>query len=115
MKNVKLVALATMTMLFLGMGDVYAQEKEPQTVIIRVCEFAINIKSQILVVEPDGNLNKLLLDKVTSSNYEESMTNNAMTLQKEINKWRKQGFIVSGMTSTMESANRYTLIIMTNE
>jgi hypothetical protein len=104
-----------MTMLFLGMGNVNAQEKEPQTVIIKVCEFAINIKSQILVIEPDGNSNKLLLDKVTSGNYEESMANNAKIVQKEINKWKKEGFTISGMTSDMETANRYTTIILSKE
>lgn len=112
MKKISFIALLALMMTMVSFQG-KAQDKEPETVIIRVCEFAINVKSQILVIEPDGNINKISLEKVTSSKYEESMTNNAIVLQKEINKWRKQGFIISGMTSNMESANRYQFIIMT--
>ncbi len=114
MKAINLIALFTLIMTMISFQGI-TQDKEPETVIIRVCEFSINVKSQILVIEPDGNVTKLLLEKVTSNNYEESMVNNAIVLQKEINKWRKQGFIISGMTSNMESGNRYQLIIMTKE
>lgn len=114
MKKTSLILLLTLMMSAVSFQG-KAQGVEPETVILRVCEFAINVKSQILVIEPNGNTNRLLLKKVTSSNYEESMVNNAIVLQKEINKWRKNGFVISGTTSNMESGNRYQLIIMTNE
>jgi len=112
MKRLSLITLLTLMMTMVGLQG-SAQSNNPESVVLRVCEFSINVKSQILVVEPDGQVNKLLLKKVTSSNYEETMMDNALVLQKEINKWRRQGFEISGMTSSMESGNRYKLIILT--
>lgn len=112
MKKICLITLLTLFMMVVSFKG-KAQNVDPETVILRVCEFATNVKSQILVIEPDGNLNSLLLEKVTSSNYEKSMVKNAQVLQQEINKWRKHGFEISGITSSMESANRYKLIILT--
>jgi hypothetical protein len=41
MKNVRLMVLATIAMVFMGVANLSAQEQDQQTVIIRVFEFAM--------------------------------------------------------------------------
>ncbi len=90
MKNVKLVVLATMTMLFLGMGDVSAQESKIQSVIISVC--VKGSKYTIEVVNPDYSVE--LKEYTTKDNVH-------VTLKQEIDKWLEEGYQI------MESNSNY--------
>ena len=67
MKNVKLILVAVVAMLFLGMGSASAQEKSSETVIIRVIETsAYKTKSCITTTDSEGKVTKIELEKSRS-------------------------------------------------
>lgn len=95
MKNIKVLLLATMTMLFLGMGNVNAQEKESQTVILNISgvqSLSAGMELGIIVIAPDGSDYEIPLKTRTLKNRKEAIIANSKTIQSEINKWKQEGF-----------------------
>lgn len=98
MKNVKLILLVGTTMLFLGMGNVNAQQKESQTVIIRVFENTRGNSSKMIITSPDGSTNSIELETLNINSFEGN-ENNSIIMQSEINNWKNQGFSIDGLSS----------------
>lgn len=100
MKNVKLIILAVTAMLFWGMGSASAQEKEPQTVIIQAYAEMDGTKSKmsLLVTATDVKSYEIPLNEVGFKNRKEATINNSTILQKEIDKWKNEGFVIDGIS-----------------
>lgn len=97
MKNVKLILLTLTTLLFLGIESLSAQEKNSQTVIIRVFEHHRN-ESKMITTAPDGSTNVIKLTAVNALSFEGN-ENNSVIMQSEINKWKNQGFTLDNLSS----------------
>lgn len=107
MKNIKGLLLATMTMLFLGFGNVNAQESTSQTVIIRVLESpGVGLKPCIVITDSQGNSTKTELKKGLDESGE-----NAVLIQNELNKWKNQGYKITEMSTAGETFFRTTIIL----
>jgi hypothetical protein len=94
MKNVKLLMFAFTAMLFLGIGNVSGQEKEPQTVMMSVIgEFkGSEMSLNLIVISPDGSDYEVSMEKRTLKNRKESFIANTKIIQSEINKWKQKGY-----------------------
>jgi len=91
MKNVKLILLAVTAMLFLGVENVNAQEKN--SVLIQYYILGIRTKSPsyiIQTVQPDYTTYQLS----TKEHGGEALTE----LKKEIDKWLNQGYSITEST-----------------
>ncbi len=110
MKKVRLVLVAVVAMLFLGIGSVNAQEKTPQTVIIQMATELNGTKVMyfLLVIEPNGNSYEIPVNEDNIKDRKLVAVNNFKVLQKEINKWKYEGFVIDGTSET----NGYVNIIM---
>ena len=114
MKNVRLMVLATITTLFMGINNINAQEKEYQTVIIRTFECnSIPNSSHISITSPDGSTKIIELNNfaMTIKNSEFDIKN-SIAIQSEINNWKKQGFIIDGVSNAVYSNALVTTIIL---
>lgn len=100
MKNVKLMLLAVSAMLFLGMGNVSAQNREPQTVIIRIFEFIMGGSSKMIITEPSGISQTIKLSNLDLKKGEDIASNQA-TIQAEINKLKKEGYEIDGISNSV--------------
>lgn len=102
MKNIKLIVLAATAMLFLGIGNVNAQENNPQTVIIQVFPDLDGAKLTplLLVISPDGNSYEVSMNEVSVKTKKTATIDNLKILQKEINKWKNEGFVIDGKSET---------------
>ena len=100
MKNVKLILLAVSAMLFLGMGNVSAQNKEPKTLIIRTLEFVMGGSSKMIITEPSGISQTIKLSNLDYRKGEDIASNQA-TIQAEINKWKKEGYEIDGISNSV--------------
>ncbi len=103
MKNVKLILLAVTAILFLGMGNVRAQEKS--TVLIKayiVGEYAYVINT----VKPDYTSYEL-----KSKTKDE---NALVALKKELDKWILEGYILmnSTVSRSLSNANETIYILI---
>ena len=114
MKNVRLMVLATIAMVFIGVANLSAQEKEPQTVIIRVFEFPL-AKSKMYVTQPNGETQIIPLDSPKLGNIDEVFPKNDVILQGQITNWKKQGFDVNGMTSYLFGDAHIIMVILTKD
>ncbi len=110
MKNIKLIVLTTMTMLFLGMGNVNAQEEPSKTVIIRVTEGSSSsaVKLGLVTIDAEGNTNAIVLEK--GHDLDVSASNGAL-IQKEIEKWKQEGYEIKHFSTSGETIFR-TMIIL---
>jgi len=115
MKNVKRILLTITVMLFLGVGNVNAQENEPQTVIINVYEFPTMFQSRVFVTQPDGNLKTFDLKKIDYKSMEDAIQNNNALIQTEINLWKKSGFEIDGFSNSAMGNARVTTIILSQK
>jgi hypothetical protein len=121
MRKLKLVFEVFIVMLFLGMKTVSAQEREPQTVIIRTTEAlkGAGPNAEMIIITPSGEKQVIQLSGYKPTNYNEVSGDNGVIIQQEITKWQKQGFrVVSASTSgsTSGSSNiEKIFIIMTKE
>ena len=100
MKNQKRVLLITVLFLFFGMVAATAQEKNPQTVIIRAFELPSKA-SHMTVTNPEGTIQTIELSVVDLKTFE-GASGNSELIQAQINEWKKQGFVVDGL-STLSS------------
>ena len=111
MKNVKLIVLTVSAILFLGMGNLNAQEKESQTVIIRVFEQHRGTTSQMVTTNPDGSTKSTKLIKVDIGSFEGNESN-SIIVQSEINNWKNQGFTIDGLSSQSNLVGAITTTII---
>lgn len=113
MKNLKL--LLCIAVLFLAITPIYAQDKTPQTVIIKTFELFIGKESQMVVTSPDGTSKNIQLQNVDSKNYAIGTGNNNAIVQSEIDRWKKQGFEIEGLSTTVSGALLLTTIILSKD
>lgn len=102
MEKIKLLLPIIAVMTFLGIGNVSAQEeKNPQTVIIQVYgeSKGSEIDLSLLVTAPAGDSYEVPLGTRTLKNKKEFIINHSKILQKEIDKWKKEGFIVDDVST----------------
>lgn len=95
MKNLKLTLVIVVSMLFLGIDNVNAQEK---SVLIKGSISVYNAK--ITIIQPD---NQILMQEYRKKEHpEESYF--LLQLKTEMDKWLKQGYTLteSGISSTSE-------------
>lgn len=85
MKNVKLMLLAVTAMLFLGMGNVSAQEQH-SSVIITTITFGREISLQVVDDQNNTTTEKF---KFSTDNPEQAV------LKGEMDKWIKKGYSIS--------------------
>lgn len=115
MKNLKMITLV-MTMLFLGINKLSAQENTAQTVIIRTFElFGGGNESQMIVTSPDGTTKTTGLKNIDAKNYSICVGNNNNILQSEINHWKNKGFILDDVSNTAAGSLMTTMFILTKE
>ena len=115
MKNVRLMLLAITAMLFLGMGNISAQQKQEQTVIITIYEFSAIYKSRMIVVDPSGNSKTVELKTITLKSLEETVAANSISIQSEINKWKSEGYEIDGMTANTSGDSKTSMIILSKK
>lgn len=102
MKNVQLLVLTAIAMIAIGFSDVKAQDQQPNTVIIQVFGEmkGTDVVFSLLVTPPDGsNTYEVSMDTRTLKNRKEVTINNTKTVQLEINKWKKEGFTIDGIST----------------
>lgn len=112
--KMKSVLLIIVTFVLVSISQINAQNNESQTVIIRAVESWR--KSQLIVTKPEGvvvssELEGIYLNKNSDKAYE----NNLLLLQSEINKWKKEGFKIDGVTHSVYGDNFFTIIIMSKD
>lgn len=96
MKNVRLILLLVIAILFLGIGNVNAQENTSNTIIIRVTETPHKGDSRILTVDMEGMINIIELEK----GWKDELGNNAILIQKEIVKWKQKGYKITHLSTS---------------
>lgn len=102
MKNVQLLVLTAIAMIAIGFSDVKAQNTEPNTVIIQVFGEMKNtdVAFSLLVTPPDGsNTYEVPMETQTLKNRKEVAIANTKIVQLEINKWKKEGFVIDGIST----------------
>lgn len=115
MKNQKRGFLIAVLFLFFGIAQATAQEKDPQTVIIRAFEFTSGKASHMTVTLPDGTINSIGLSVVNIGSFE-GENENGKIIQSQINEWKKQGFELNGLsTNTTYYGGIITTIILSKE
>lgn len=98
MKNLKLTLVAVTAILFLGMSNVNAQAQK--TVIIKTYELAGSLfKSKMVVTDPSGKTETIIMKTLNWGKIENIVAENSAILQDEINKWKKEGYVIDGLTS----------------
>lgn len=106
MKNVKLILLAVTAMLFLGMGNVSAQEKS--TVIITGKTDVIGSRYEIEIIKPDYEVEKKI-SKSKEDNFFASM-------KKEADFWLGQGYkLIEATSSTVGTSSERVLFVLIKE
>ena len=98
MENKKQLFLAAILFLFLGTSQGMAQEKDPQTVIIRAFELSSGKASHLTVTLPDGTINSIDLSVVDLKTFQ-GESGNSTIIQSQINEWKKQGFELDGLSA----------------
>lgn len=118
MKNTKRLLLTLTVFLCLGTSQGMAQEKTPQTVLIRAFELPPlggGRSSRITVTSPDGSFKSTDLTEIDAKTYDGAATNSVI-IQKEVDKWKKEGFEVDGLsTQTTISGGMITTIILSKD
>lgn len=116
MKNLKMITLV-MTMLFLGINKLSAQENTAQTVIIKTFEFfgGGGVVSQMYVTSPEGATKTVELKNIDHKNYSIGVGNNNVVLQSEINHWINQGFALEDVSNTTSGGLLLTIFVLTKE
>nr|WP_294858947.1 hypothetical protein [uncultured Fluviicola sp.] len=115
MKNQKCGLLIAVVFLFFGMAQSMAQEKDPQTVIIRAFEFTSGKASHMTVTLPDGTINSIVLSVVNIGSFE-GENENGKIIQSQINEWKRKGFEIEAFsTNTTYTGGTITTIILSKE
>ncbi len=107
MKNLKLLVFAIMTILFVGMGNVSAQENSSKMVIIRVIE-GHGSKTGLVTIDPDGKKSTISLEKGHDLDIS---ANNGVLIQKELEKWKQAGYKITHVSTSGTEVFRTTIIL----
>ncbi len=107
MKNAKLILLAVTAILFLGVGNVSAQENTSKMVIIRVIEGS-GAKTGLVTIDSEGKISKIALEKGHDSDIS---ANNGVLIQKELERWKQEGYQISHLSTSGETVSRTTIIL----
>ncbi len=102
MKNIQRLVVTAIAMITIGFSDVNAQDQQPNTVIIQVFGEmkGTDVAFSLLVTPPDGsNTYEVQMETRTLKNRKEVAINNTKTVQLEINKWKKEGFVIDGVST----------------
>jgi hypothetical protein len=102
-KIIKKVTVTAIALFAIGFSDVKAQENE--TVIIRTYEYG-TVKGEMVTATPNGEINQIELPA-----HSKNLGANTVTIQSEINKWKKQGYKLTHV-STGKSDNIITNIFI---
>lgn len=113
MKNLK--QFLVVSVFLLGITNSYAQDKIPQTVIIRTFELFGTKGSQMVVTSPDGTSKTVELKKIDPGNYFIGTGDNNAIIQSEINEWKKQGFTIDGLATIASTGLLLTTIILSKD
>ena len=107
MRNIKLMVLATITMLFMGIANLNAQENPSKMVIIRVIEtYGGGTKSTLITTDAAGKSSRIELEKGLDQSG-----NNAVIIQKEIQKWKQEGYKITQLATSGETLFHTTIIL----
>lgn|SRR5690554_875879 len=116
MKKIKLMLVALVAVLFMGVGSVNAQGKNPQTVIIKVYEAPFtSFKAQMVITEPSGTSRSIDLKNINIKSLKEEVSGNSLLIQSEINNWKKEGYQINGMSGSSLGNISITTIILSND
>ncbi len=107
MKKLKLVLVVAVTLLFLGMGSASAQEKSSKMVILRVVEGS-GAKTGLVTIDSEGEINKIALEKGHDADIAAS---NGLLIQKELEKWKQNGYQITHLSTSGETVSRTTIIL----
>ncbi len=103
MKNIQRLVVTAIAMITIGFSDVNAQEQQqPNTVIVQVFGEmkGTDVAFSLLVTPPDGsNTYEVPMETRTLKNRKEVAINNTKIVQLEINKWKKEGFVIDGVST----------------
>jgi hypothetical protein len=111
MKKVRLVLVAVVAMLFLGIGSVNAQE----TVIIKVYDIPMMVKSRMIVITPSGESKIVELKNINAKNLDEATIENYKIVQNEITIWKKEGYKIDGLSNSSLGDAVITTIILSKD
>ncbi|HRO75518.1 MAG TPA: hypothetical protein PLP27_05170 [Crocinitomicaceae bacterium] len=97
MRKLKLVVIAVVAMLFLGINNVNAQEKSSEIVIIRVLETsASRTQPCITTTDSEGKVTKIELEK----GWKDESVNNQILIQNELKKWKSNGYKITHLSTS---------------
>jgi hypothetical protein len=113
MKNIKQILV--FSIFLFGITDSYAQDKIPQTVIIKTFEIFGGKGSQMVVTSPDGTSKAVELKRVDPGNYLIGTNDNNAIVQSEINEWKRQGFTIDGLSTIASTGLLLTTIILSKD
>ena len=109
------MTLATIAMFYMGITTVNAQEKKPQTVIIQVyAEVSTKSILTLLVTAPNSDSYEIPMGEIGLKNRKEAIINNSKIIQKEIDKWKNDGFVIEDASVTPGLYN-FVYIIMSKD
>gem|GEM_PF-4969029 len=110
--------LITLLFLFFGMTAATAQEQTSQMVMIRAFELPAlggGKSSRMTVTSPDGSMKSTDLIEIDSKSYA-GAGDNSIVIHQEIDRWRKQGFEVDGLsTQTTLYGGMITTILLSKD
>lgn len=110
MKKVRLMLVAMIAILFLGIGNVSAQEKSTEMVIIRVIETSsAKIKPCITTTNSEGKVTKIELEK----GWRDEFVNNQIHIQNELKKWKQEGYKISHLSTSGSTSGDTGIISFT--
>ena len=111
MKKISLIALLMLMMTVVSFQG-KAQEIESETVIIRLIENYTR-KDGVMSVTHAGKTNEYSdLPSLSTRNIQKSGDENAVILEQEINRWKKQGFQVTELAMSSGTAYIITTVIL---
>ena len=114
MRNIRLILLTCGMICLFGIHNLHAQEgKNSETVIIRMVEFFTIYSGKMTVLHPDGTSHSL---EINTLKMKEFSADNAKVLQEEIDRWKKAGFKIDGVSIGSGGDNAlFTVVIMSKE
>lgn len=112
MKKIRLVILLTLMMVVVSFQG-NTQEGESGTVIIRLVENYTTKDGGVMAITHAGKTDVITnLQNLNPKNIQQSGDENAVILEQEINKWKKQGFQVTELSTSSGTAYVITTVLL---
>lgn len=113
MKKISLVTLFALLIMTMVSFQGNAQEGESGTVIIRLIENYTIKDGGVMAVTHAGKTDVTTnLQNLNPKNIQQSGDENAVILEQEINKWKKQGFQVTELSTSSGTAYVITTVLL---